>query len=54
MSTAQSPLDAAFDALVEGGLEEWKIPGLSVAVVDNEDTFSKVMRLERSLLPLIY
>ncbi|KAL5365786.1 beta-lactamase/transpeptidase-like protein [Aspergillus floccosus] len=41
MSTAQCPFDAEFDALVENALEEWKVPGLSIAVVNNEDTFSK-------------
>jgi hypothetical protein len=44
MATSQSPFDAAFDTLIENALEEWKIPGISVAVVHNEDTFSKVIR----------
>jgi hypothetical protein len=42
MATLQSPFDTAFDALVENALGEWRIPGISVAVVHNEETFSKV------------
>lgn len=45
MATSQSPFDAAFDSLVENAREEWKIPGISVAVVDNEETFSKVIQV---------
>ncbi|KAF3390222.1 Protein flp [Penicillium rolfsii] len=41
MPTSQSPFDAAFDIVVKDALEEWKAPGISVAVVHNEDTFSK-------------
>lgn len=44
MSTFQAPFDAAFDTLVENALEEWKVPGISIAVVHKEETFSKVIR----------
>lgn len=49
MSTAQSPFDEAFDTWVQDALEEWKVPGLSIAVVHNEDTFSKVMIPDETL-----
>lgn len=48
MPTANSPFDEAFDTWVKDALEEWKVPGLSIAVVHNEDTFSKVMILEQT------
>jgi hypothetical protein len=42
MSTAHCPFDEACDTWVKDALEEWKVPGLSIAVVHNEDIFSKV------------
>lgn len=38
----ESPFDAEFDQLVHTILEEWKIPGLSIAVVHGSHTHSKV------------
>lgn len=38
----QSPFDAEFDQLVHKILEEWKIPGLSIAVVHGSHTHPKV------------
>ncbi|KAJ5692467.1 hypothetical protein N7462_001890 [Penicillium macrosclerotiorum] len=41
MPIEPSPFDAEFDALVEETLEEWKTPGLSIAVVHGSNTYSK-------------
>lgn len=40
----RDPLDAKFDDLVNHALKEWKTPGLSVAVVNGDSTFTKVCR----------
>lgn len=37
-----SPFTASFDKLVSQNLDRWHTPGLAVAVIDGEDTFSKV------------
>jgi len=37
-----SPFTSAFDDLANAALDAWKVPGLSIAVVDGESTFSKV------------
>ena len=37
-----SPLNKDFNALVEHLLEEWHVPGISVAVVDGDQTYSNV------------
>ena len=37
-----SPLTPGFDALVAETLAHWHTPGLSIAVVDGDKTFSKV------------
>lgn len=37
-----SPFTPEFDALVMENLNHWHVPGLSVAVVDDDETFSKV------------
>lgn len=36
---AESPLDAEFDALVENLLEEWNVPGVSIAVIFGPKTY---------------
>ncbi|KAF7590720.1 hypothetical protein BBP40_002511 [Aspergillus hancockii] len=36
-----SPLSPDFDALVQGLLGEWRVPGLSIAAIDGSETFSK-------------
>ena len=35
--------DADFDAFVKETLEEWHVPGLSIAIVDGESVYSKVL-----------
>ena len=37
-----SPFTASFDKLVSQNLEKWHTPGLAIAVMQGEDTFSKV------------
>lgn len=34
---------AEFDQFVEKVLDEWKVPGLSIAVVHEDDVWSKVL-----------
>lgn len=37
-----SPFTSAFDNLVADSLDRWHCPGLAIAVIDGDDTFSKV------------
>ena len=37
-----SPFTASFDELVSQNMDRWHTPGLAVAIVHGEDTFSKV------------
>jgi hypothetical protein len=37
-------LDESFDKYVEETLEHWKVPGLSIAVVDGDGVYSKVLK----------
>ena len=37
-----SPFTAHFDKLVAQSLHRWHTPGLAIAVIDGQDTFSKV------------
>lgn len=37
-----SPFTASFDKLVSQNLDRWHTPGLAIAVIDGNDTFSKV------------
>ena len=37
-----SPFTPSFDSLVNSSLERWHAPGLAVAVIDGEKTYSKV------------
>lgn len=46
---AQTPLDETFDALAKRLLEEWHVPGMSVAVIDGDQTFAKACPLSLSL-----
>lgn len=39
---ASSPFTASFDELVSQNLDHWHTPGLAIAVVHDEDTFSKI------------
>ena len=41
-SGAQPYLDGSFDELVEETLEYWKVPSISIAVIDGDDVYSKV------------
>jgi CubicO group peptidase (beta-lactamase class C family) len=41
---ARTPFDETFDAFVEKLLQEWHVPGMSVAVIDGDQTFAKVSR----------
>lgn len=38
-----SPLDSAFDDLVNRTLQKWQVPGLSIAVVSGDNTYAKVL-----------
>ena len=43
ITSEDEPLfDTTFDAFVEATLQKWHVPGLSIAVVDNGKTVSKV------------
>ena len=37
-----SPLNEDFDKFVHQNLDYWHVPGISIVVVDNNETFSKV------------
>ena len=37
-----SPLNEDFDKFVHQNLDYWHVPGISIALVDNNETFSKV------------
>ena len=37
-----SPLNEDFNKFVHQNLDYWHVPGISIAVVDNNETFSKV------------
>ena len=41
---SQTPLGETFDAFARKLLEEWHVPGMSVAVIDGDQTFAKVGR----------
>lgn len=43
IQAANFEFDSAFDAFVEDTLEDWHVPGLSIAVIDNGKVFSKVL-----------
>jgi len=36
------PFTTAFDKLVAVSLDRWHCPGLAIAIIDGDDTFSKV------------
>ena len=38
-----TPFNSKFDALVENTLKHFHIPGLSIAVIDGNETFAKVL-----------
>lgn len=41
-SKGENPFTADFNALAEDILDQWNVPGMSIAVVDGEDVFAKV------------
>jgi hypothetical protein len=41
-SESSSPLNAKFDSLVKETLADWHIPGVAIAVIDGNKTYSKV------------
>lgn len=45
MATSDNPVDSDFNAIVDTALRTWHIPGLSVSVADNEETWSKAYGL---------
>ncbi len=40
--STSSPFTASFNDLVNQNLDNWHTPGLAIAVIHGEDTFSKV------------
>ena len=38
----KSPFTSCFDELVSRNLGHWHVPGISITVVDGDETFSKV------------
>ena len=38
----ESPFSHSFDELVSHNLDHWRVPGISVAVVDGNETYGKV------------
>lgn len=38
----KSPFDSDFEGFAKAALDRWKVPGVSVAVVDGEDTWAEV------------
>lgn len=46
----RSPFSKEFNDLVSSTLDHWHVPGLSIAIVDNNSTFSKVIAPRPSLL----
>jgi hypothetical protein len=40
--SGESLLTAEFDALVKEQLELWKVPGITIAIVQGANTYSKV------------
>lgn len=43
------PLDTKFEKLVTETLERWHVPGVAIAVVDGEKTYSRVGALQSIL-----
>ena len=41
----KSPFDKAFDELVIKSMDDFKVPGLSIAVISGSETYSKVRQL---------
>lgn len=43
LESSSNPLSPQFDTLVQQTLDHFHVPGLSIAVVDGNDTFAKVL-----------
>jgi CubicO group peptidase (beta-lactamase class C family) len=41
-NSENGPLDKKFERLVKETLDTWHVPGVSVAVVDGENTYARV------------
>lgn len=41
-----------FDKFVQEKIEEWKVPGLSLAIIKGDDIHTKVLRLGLSIRPI--
>ena len=52
-ASKRSPLDGKFRELVEELLEHWHVPGISISVVDGNDTFAEVFLSFTILEPLL-
>jgi hypothetical protein len=48
------PLDKKFEKVVRETLEVWHVPGISVAVVDGENTYAQVSSLYSMFSKLIF
>ncbi|KHN95705.1 Beta-lactamase/transpeptidase-like protein [Metarhizium album ARSEF 1941] len=49
---SKSPFTGDFGRYVEGLMDEWKLAGMAVAVVDGDDVFTKVRPQPRTLMPV--
>lgn len=52
LPTGDGPLDKEIEKLVIETLDFWHVPGISVAVVDGNNTYAKVSFL-RLMLPIL-
>jgi uncharacterized protein (UPF0128 family) len=43
----QFPFNEDFDTLVKEELKKWKVPGLSIAIVDGPNTYSNVSMMRK-------
>lgn len=43
-AVGSTPFTTAFDELAKTAIDTWNVPGISIAVVDGDSTFSKVSR----------
>ena len=44
-------MNRAFDDLVDETLKLWKVPGVSIAIIDGQTTSAKVGQLQAILFP---
>ena len=48
-SKAKDPFTNDFEALTKDIMAQWKIPGMSIAVIDGEDVFAKVRHMQEKV-----